>query len=405
MEVIMESKKTTVFENGLIWFGAAVSIAEILTGTMVAPLGLTTGLAAILFGHLIGCTLFYFAGLIGANTEKSAMETVRISFGRKGSILFSALNVLQLVGWTAIMIVIGATSAGLIVTAGGGWFWSVVIGALILACVLIGIKNLSKINVVAMTGLFILSVVLSMVIFRGKPAPYAFPGISFGQAVEFSAAMPLSWLPLISDYTRFAKRKKAATLISSLVYFLTSSWMYFIGLGAALFAAGNDIAKIFLDAGLGAAGLVIIILSTVTTAYLDAFSAGVSAVSIIGGTRASGRISEKKTAAAVCVIGTALAVFTPITQFQNFLYLIGSVFAPMISILIVDVFILKIDASGKMFNIKNLVIWGIGFIAYRLSMSLDTPVGNTLPVMVVTGLLCLAVNKIGGKHYARNSAR
>ena len=32
-------KKTSLFENGLIWFGAGVSIAEILTGTYFAPLG------------------------------------------------------------------------------------------------------------------------------------------------------------------------------------------------------------------------------------------------------------------------------------------------------------------------------------------------------------------------------
>ena len=44
----MEEKRTSVFENGLIWFGAAVSIAEILTGTYFAPLGFTKGLLAIL---------------------------------------------------------------------------------------------------------------------------------------------------------------------------------------------------------------------------------------------------------------------------------------------------------------------------------------------------------------------
>lgn len=33
-------KKTSLFENALIWFGAGVSIAEILTGTYLAPLGL-----------------------------------------------------------------------------------------------------------------------------------------------------------------------------------------------------------------------------------------------------------------------------------------------------------------------------------------------------------------------------
>lgn len=38
----MEEKKTSIFANGLIWFGAAVSIAEILTGTFLAPLGFKT---------------------------------------------------------------------------------------------------------------------------------------------------------------------------------------------------------------------------------------------------------------------------------------------------------------------------------------------------------------------------
>ena len=50
----MENKKTSAWDNGLIWFGAGVSLAEILTGTFLAPLGLKTGILAILLGHLIG---------------------------------------------------------------------------------------------------------------------------------------------------------------------------------------------------------------------------------------------------------------------------------------------------------------------------------------------------------------
>ena len=46
----MNEKRTGLFENGLIWFGAGVSIAEILTGTYLAPLGMGKGLAAILIG-------------------------------------------------------------------------------------------------------------------------------------------------------------------------------------------------------------------------------------------------------------------------------------------------------------------------------------------------------------------
>ena len=107
----MNEKRTSVFSNGLIWFGAGVSLAEILTGTYFAPLGFGKAMAAILLGHLIGGLMMFAAGMIGAKEHKSAMETVKMSFGEKGSLLFAVLNVLQLVGWTAIMIYDGALAA------------------------------------------------------------------------------------------------------------------------------------------------------------------------------------------------------------------------------------------------------------------------------------------------------
>ena len=105
-------KKTSTFQNALIWFGAGVSLAEILTGTAFAPLGMGKGLLAILIGHVIGCGMMLLAGLIGGRTGRSAMETVKMSFGQKGGLLFALLNVLQLVGWTAIMIYDGALAIG-----------------------------------------------------------------------------------------------------------------------------------------------------------------------------------------------------------------------------------------------------------------------------------------------------
>ncbi|MEA4895690.1 MAG: putative hydroxymethylpyrimidine transporter CytX [Oscillospiraceae bacterium] len=387
----MEEKvRTSVFSNGLIWFGAAVSIAEILTGTFIAPLGFGKGLAAVLIGHIIGCALLYLAGLIGANTEKSAMETVKISFGEKGSVLFSALNVIQLIGWTAIMTHSGASAAGLAANLGGDWLWCLIIGALIALWIMMGPKNLVKLNTVAMLGLFLLTSVLSVVIFKGKIIGEAGGGLSFGAAVELSVAMPLSWLPLISDYTRTAEKKRKATLASAGVYFVASCWMYVIGLGAALYTGESDIARIMVTAGLGIAGLIIVVLSTVTTTYLDAFSAGVSSVSI------SGKINEKRAGVAVCVIGTALAIFAPVSGFESFLYFIGSAFAPMAAILITDYFILKKDRSESPVSVLNLIIWAIGFAVYRLSMQIDLPVGYTLPVMVIVSLLCIATEKIFG---------
>ena len=67
----------------------------------------------------------------------------------------------------------------------------------------------------------------------------------------------------------------------------------------------------------------------------------------------------------------------------------------MIAIQIADFFILKKDSGERKFNIQNLIIWIVGFIIYRLLMRVDIVVGNTLPDMVITIVLCVAVNKIG----------
>jgi putative hydroxymethylpyrimidine transporter CytX len=393
----MENKKTSVFSNGLIWFGAGVSIAEILTGTYFAPLGFAEGIAAILLGHLIGGLLMFAAGLIGAREEKSAMETVKMSFGKRGSILFSALNVLQLVGWTAIMIYDGAVSANGIFNT-GIWVWALVIGALIIVWILIGITNLGRINTVAMLALFILSLVLFKVIFFGNGITGVVidDSLSFGAAVELAVAMPLSWLPLISDYTREAEKPVKATAVSAIVYSIVSIFMYIIGMGASIITGEGDIALIMVKAGVGVAGLLIIVFSTVTTTFLDAYSAGVSSVSI------HEKINEKWFAIIVAVIGTVAAMIYPMDNITDFLYLIGSVFAPMIAVQIADYFMLKRNAFDTDFEFRNLVIWLVGFICYRMLMQVDTPIGNTLPDMAITVVICLACELVArGIHNAQ----
>ena len=382
-------KKTSTFQNALIWFGAGVSLAEILTGTYFAPLGMTRGLAAVVVGHVIGCAMMLLAGLIGGRTGRSAMETVKMSFGQKGGLLFAFLNVLQLVGWTAIMIYDGALAIGGIFDV-GRWVWCLVIGGLIVVWILVGVTNLGLLNKIAMAALFVLTVVLCRVIFfSGAPAGGDLgEAMTFGAAVELAVAMPLSWLPLISDYTREAERPVRATVASVVVYGLVSCWMYVIGMGAAIYTGEYDIAAIMVKAGLGIAALVILILSTVTTTFLDAWSAGISAESL------SKKLSGKWTAVAVTVIGVAGAILFPMDDITGFLYLIGSVFAPMIAVQIADHFILKRDRFAVAADARNLVIWLVGFIAYRLLMGVDTPVGYTLPDMVLTVVLCLIAEKV-----------
>ena len=392
----MKEKRTSIFENGLIWFGAGVSLAEILTGTAFAPLGFQKGILAIIIGHIIGCTMLFLAGVIGGKTRRSAMETVKMSFGQNGGVFFSFLNVLQLVGWTAIMIYDGALAADGVLNT-GRWVWCLVIGALIIVWILVGITNLGKINTIAMAALFILTLVLCKVIFFGGAAGNVdtSEAMSFGAAVELAVAMPLSWLPLISDYTREAEEPVKATAVSAVVYGIISCWMYVIGMGAAIYTGEYDIAQIMVKAGLGIAGQLIIVFSTVTTTFLDAYSAGISAESVFS------KLNGKYAAVAVTVIGTVGAIVYPMDNITDFLYLIGSVFAPMIAIQIADFFILKrADSLSDAIDVTNIVIWIVGFVLYRYLMGVDIPVGNTLPDMAVTIVICVIIRKCMGSKKA-----
>ena len=392
-------KGTGVFSNALIWFGAAVSIAEILTGTYFAPLGFFKGTLAIVIGHLIGCTLLFFAGYIGALSKKSAMDSTALSFGSLGSKFFALLNVIQLVGWTGIMIYDSSLSLnGIFETK--KWIWAAITGLLIVLWILAGIKNIGKFSFGAMVALFVLTIILCKVIFfsEGERArPELLEALSFGQAIELAVAMPLSWLPLISDYTKDAEKPFAATFSSSVTYCVVSCWMYIIGMGAAILTNESDIAKIMLKAGLGNVALIVIILSTVTTTFLDAWSASVSFKTIFS------KASEKRVAIIVTIAGTLCAVFFPMDNITNFLYFIGSVFAPMIAIQLADFFVVKSNFSASKIKISRLIIWLTGFIAYRLLMFTDWVTGCTIPDMIFTFAVTVVVGLIEKRNTAKKS--
>ena len=394
----MEENKTSVLSNGLIWFGAGVSMSEILTWTYFAPLGIKTGLFAILIGHIIGGILLFLAGYLGAKTRNNAMETVAVSFGRKGNLPFSVLNILQLAGWLAILNYDGALAANGIFSVGAG-AWCGVIGILLFLWVLVGLKRLEKINMVAMTALFLMTLVLCFVIvtrgnfgtlFNGSSANK--DALTFGAAIELSAAMPLSWIPVISDYTSNSTKPVKATVVSTIVYCLVSCWMYLIGMSAAIGMGTPDIAQISLRAGLGVVGLLIILFSTVTTNFLAAHSAGVSGEVI--GESFSKHINGKYLSVLVVLIGTIAAILYPMDNIEDFLYLINSVFAPMIAVMIADFFFNKKRSVTKEWDWTNLIVWLIGLSLYRVLMHVDIVIGYTLPDIVITAVLCVIVHRI-----------
>lgn len=394
----MEENKTSVLSNGLIWFGAGVSMSEILTGTYFAPLGIKTGLFAILIGHIIGGILLFLAGYLGAKTRNNAMETVAVSFGRKGNLPFSVLNILQLAGWLAILNYDGALAANGIFSVGAG-VWCAVIGVLLLLWVLVGLKRLEKINMVAMTALFLMTLVLCFVIVTRGNFGTLFNGssvnkdvLTFGAAIELSAAMPLSWIPVISDYTSNSTKPVKATVVSTIVYCLVSCWMYLIGMSAAIGMGTSDIAQISLRTGLGVVGLLIILFSTVTTNFLAAHSAGVSGEVI--GESFSKHINGKYLSILVVLLGTIAAILYPMDNIEDFLYLINSVFAPMIAVMIADFFFNKKRSVTKEWDWTNLIVWLIGLSLYRVLMHVDIVIGYTLPDIVITAVLCVIVHRI-----------
>ncbi len=386
----MDSQQTSVFSNGLLWFGAGISIAEILTGMLLSPLGWEKGLWAIFIGHIIGGAVMLGAGIMGARSRCSAMETVSFSFGKEGARFFAGINVIQLIGWTAVMIVSAAAAAEIIVPLEMA-LWDLIIGALIALWIIMGMTTLGRVNVLVMTALFLLTAVLSGTIFGADTAAAPSGTITFGGAVELAVAMPLSWLPVISDYTREAEKPVKATVVSCLTYFAASSWMFVIGMGAALFTGESDIAKIMLGAGLGVSAIVIILLSTVTTTFLDAYSAGVS------GRALTTCLSEKGQALIATALGTLLAITVDASRFEDFLYFIGSVFAPMTAIMLADYFFIHENHQKERVSVLKLLIWAIGFGLYRYLLNADTPLGVTFPVIVAVMVMDVVVSKIVGQ--------
>ncbi|NBH74696.1 putative hydroxymethylpyrimidine transporter CytX [Rodentibacter pneumotropicus] len=382
----------------LVWFTAAISMAEILTGTWFAPLGWKQGIIAILLGHIIGGAMFFCAGLIGAKTQKSAMQTVQISFGQKGSILFSVLNAMQLIGWTAVMIYMGAEVISILnqQDAQNGFFplFTLGLGVLIIVWLLMGFTNLGVIKSISLVTMFLLMLWLTLqIISRDFMPPMEVNQIKFGTAVEIATIMPLSWIPVVSDHTKHTKTPLKTTALSTLAYTITSCWMYSIGLGAALVSGKSEIAQILALSGVSIVGVLIVVTSTMINTALPAHSTGMSLHNIYA------KLSVKWVSILTVVTGIILATILPVTQYEHFLFFIGSVFAPMIGVLIADFFVFKQNEPQKSVDVIGLGVWFIGFVIYRVLMwqEWETELGVTFPVIAFTFGLTILVRKLINK--------
>lgn len=390
---ISREKSFSALTLGALWFGASVSTAEILTGGMLAPLGWGGGLAVILLGHLIGGLIFFGAGWMSSQTKMNAIGVSQLSFGPAGPKLFGAVNVLQLVGWTAVMVILGSQSLDAIATVLWGfhnpWVWKLVLGALLLIWAASGFEGIRKLNTAAVLLLLALTAVLAWVVFHSAAEPQTAvqppAALGFSDALELVVVMPLSWLPLVGDYTRRAVSSKKGTLAAALGYVVGSLWMYSIGLSSALTLGTADPSLQMIKAGLGLVGLAIIAISTATSGFLDVVSSGHSFQNIL--TKANARIA----ALILGAVGIALALVFPMDQYQNFLLILGAIFAPLYAVLLADFLVLKNRVEkGAVFNLLSFASWAAGVGLYFYFQNLTTVLGATVPTFLLTVILSLA---------------
>jgi len=366
----MKIRKNGLFANGLIWFGAATSLAEIEAG-----LHCKGNLVAVLLGHLFGFVLLFAMGLIGGQTCQTAMQTTTRAFGNIGRRFFAGLNLLQLIGWTAVMVSMGALASTELFPQVGFPVFCLIVGGLAIFGLLIDFKQSSILVSGTIFLLAALAVVLTLnVQMLPTSNQTSAENPSFFSAFELSIAMPLSWLPLISDHTKDAEHPVAVSLVSALTYSIVSVWMYVLGMMIAAADSGGSIAQSILRTEIGVFGLIIVITSTALSAFLDLYSSGESGQALWR------RLPPKAVGLTAGLIGIVLAISGIQERYASFLYLIASVFAPMAAVLIVSHYVVR-----RRYAALNVFSWGVGTVIYHLSAA--SPLGPTLTALLAASFI------------------
>lgn len=205
-------RSLNVWDILAIWFGAGISIAEFWAGALLVPsVSLLAALIVILVGHVIGNALMGLVAIEGYVTGVPTMVLTRRPLGLKGSYLASALNYLQLIGWTAIMNIVGAkaidTTFTLLGYSSNYRLWVVVFGLLNTLWALAGPKKWKWLERVSASLLLILMIWLTVVTLNTVGSIdwfYSTNTLTIPQALDLVVAMPVSWLPLVADYSRLS---------------------------------------------------------------------------------------------------------------------------------------------------------------------------------------------------------
>jgi putative hydroxymethylpyrimidine transporter CytX len=230
--------------------------------------------------------------------------------------------------------------------------------------------------------------------------------------MDLVIAMPISWLPLVSDYSRFATNSKSSFWGTWIGYFIISSWMYLLGLAASLATQSPDpsgvVMNLMVKFGWAIPALIIVLFSTFTTTFLDIYSTAISGLNIVP------KLGERKGVIIGGVLGTATAlIFPALLDYEHFLLFVGAMFCPLFGIVLVDYFLIRkgllvledlYKKNGRYWfwkgmNLPAILAWAMGFAIYLgfspmlmekvlgVKVALPWPMGSSLPSMILAGLI------------------
>ncbi len=389
-----------------LWFSLGIGLLVLQAGAFLVPgLSLGAALAAIVTGSVLGALLLAAAGVVGADTGLSAMGSLRLALGARGAAIPAVLNAVQLTGWGAFEIIAMRDSADALAKQAFGLSnplaWTLVFGALATGLAVMGPVSFVR-RFLRAWGLWLLLAGAGWLTWRllaehDLSALLAKAGtgeMSFAGGVDLVVAMPLSWLPLIADYTRFGRSPRGMFRGAFLGYLLANVW--FMGLGAAyalVAGATADGGEGLLLSALAASGggiaLLLIVIDETDNTFADIHSAAVSTATLAP-------VRPARLALGFGAVCTAIALLAPMARYETFLLLIGSVFAPLFGVLLADHFIVRrrrAEAGGAL-NLAGLVAWAIGVAAYQALSRLGPDVGATLPAFATAAMAYLALRSL-----------
>jgi putative hydroxymethylpyrimidine transporter CytX len=385
--VPVERRTLSPLDVGILWNDLSLGVLVLLTGGFLAHgLGLGGIVGAIVVGTVLGCVPLAAVALAGAREGLPSMVLFRPVLGRAGSVLPSVLNVAQLLGWTAVELWAMALLADALASELLGidlhrvWLAIVAAGCTILALggpVLVVKRFLERFG----TWIVLAGGALLTVSIAAEPAPGQMSGgpavapVPFWLAVDLVIVMPVSWLPLVADATRFARSDRGVFAATFVGYGVGNAWFYLLGalLVREVFT-GSDVAgtaRAIGALGGGSLLLVALLVGEAPNAFANVYSTAVSALNV------RPRTSQRALVLVVGVVAFLLALVVTIERYEVFLFLIGSVFVPLAGVFLADYFVLARGHYGvdRVFGPRAdgvrwraLVPWLAGFVVYHWSV-------------------------------------